>query len=134
MLKYLIVDLNKGIAQATAASAMTRGAISDDGEFFADKERNYDGINAAIEQKESAFETIASGELYNKVPTRVGEEYATTELTPTSLSAGDYLKPSSGKLIKASSGAAIWQYVGTYSNPYGVTMYRVRRVPTHTVG
>lgn len=127
MLKYLIVDMFKGIPQAVAEEEMIRSApLDDQGNFLADKERDYNGIHAAFNFKEKEFETIAVGERFNKVPTRVGEEYAVTELEGgASMAAGTALAVS-GK--KFAAGEGNWEFVEVYANPYGLEMYRIRRV------
>lgn len=133
MLAYLIVDHDKGIPQEAAEAAIKRGTPLEGGAFFADKDKNYDGINAVIQPREIDNDDIAVGELFNKVPTRVGEEYATSELTGE-LTAGDPLTVTSNKFAKATSGTAEWEYVGEYSNPFGIAMYHVKRIPAKTVG
>lgn len=127
MLKYLIVDMFKGIPQAVAEEEMIRSTpLDDQGNFLADKERDYNGIHAAFNFKEKEFETIAVGERFNKVPTRVGEEYAVTELEGgASMAAGTALTVS-GK--KFAAGEGNWEFVEVYANPYGLEMYRIRRV------
>lgn len=129
MVKYVIVDDMKGKPIATASESMTRGAFLDNGDFIADKERDYNGVNAVIDKKEKEFETIASGDLYVRIPTRIGEEYATTELTGGSgMTAGDKLVVSSKKLVDAGANTPTWEFVGEYANPFGLTMYQVRRI------
>ena len=73
MLSYLIVDHDKGIAQEAAAAAIKRGTPLEGGAFIADKDKSYDGINAVITPREIDNDDIAVGEVFNKVPTRVGE-------------------------------------------------------------
>lgn len=128
MVKYLIVDAHKGIPQEKAAAQLTRGAFLESGYFIADKERNYDGLNSLINFKEKEFETIEIGDIYNKIPTRVGEEYATTEVDgAAALTAGASLTvdAATGKL---KAGAGDWAFVGEYANPYDLVMYHVKRV------
>ena len=127
MLKYLIVDMYKGIAQAVAEAELVRSApLDEQGNFLADKERDYNGVHAAMNYKEKEFEKIAVGERYNKVPTRVGEEYAVTELTGgDSMSAGTALTVADGKFI---AGEGNWEFVGVYANPFDLKMYHIRRV------
>lgn len=80
MLSYLIVDHDKGIAQEAAAAAIKRGTPLEGGAFIADKDKSYDGINAVVTPREIDNDDIAVGEVFNKVPTRVGEHYATSEV------------------------------------------------------
>lgn len=130
MLKYLIVDMMKGIPQAVVADAeITRGAPLNDGLFLADKERHDDGLAAAFNLKEKEFETIAVGARYNRVPTRVGEEYATTEVEGAdSLAEGAALTVADGKFAAGEGEVTAWEFVGVYNNPYDLVMYHVRRV------
>ena len=127
MLKYLIVDMYKGIPQAVAEEEMVRSApLDNQGNFLADKERDYNGVHAAMNYNEKEFEKIAAGERFNKVPTRVGEEYAVTELTGgDSMSAGTALTVSNKKFV---AGDGNWEFVGVYANPFGLKMYHIRRV------
>lgn len=127
MLKYLIVDKYKGITQAVAEEEMVRSAPLDaQGNFLADKERDYNGVHAAFNYKESEFEKIVAGERYNKVPTRAGEEYAVTELEGgDSMAAGTALTVADKKFA---AGEGNWEFVGVYANPYGLKMYHIRRV------
>ena len=89
MLKHLIRHQGKGILEVVAEAAMTRGTPLEGGEYFADKEIEYNGINAVIEPVEKDNDTIAVGAMYLKEPTMLGERYATTELTATGLTVGD---------------------------------------------
>ena len=133
MLCRLVEQHDKPITQVVLEAAAKRGAPIEGGAYFIDVPKNYDGVNAVIEPLDSAFEDIAAGARVNRIPTRVGERYATTELTVTGLSAGNALAVSSGKFVKASSGSSDWIYGGVYNNPYGLTMYIVEKVPTKTV-
>ena len=129
MLKYAIVDTLKGIPQAVAEEEMVRGAILDDGLFFADKERHNDGLAAAYNQKEKEFEKMEVGAIYNRVPTRVGEEYYTTEVNGAeALSEGAALTVADGKFAAGEGTVTGWVFAGVYANPYDLNMYRVRRV------
>lgn len=127
MLKYLIVDMYKGIPQAVAEEELVRSMPLDaQGNFLADKERDYNGIHAAFNHKEQEFEKIVVGERYNKVPTRVGEEYAVTALEGgDSMSAGTALTVADKKFV---AGEGNWEFVGVYANPFGLKMYHIRRV------
>ena len=133
MLSYLIVDHDKGIAQEAAAAAIKRGTPLEGGAFIADKDKSYDGINAVITPREIDNDDIAEGEVFNKVPTRVGEHYATSEVDGA-VAAKDPLKVEGNKFKKADAGSADWECVGEYANPFGVKMYHVKRIPTKTVG
>lgn len=133
MLSYLIVDHDKGIAQEAATAAIKRGTPLEGGAFIADKDKSYDGINAVIAPREIDNDDIAEGEVFNKVPTRVGEHYATSEVDGV-VAAKDPLKVEGNKFKKTDAGAADWECVGEYANPFGVKMYHVKRIPTKTVG
>ena len=126
MLCRLVEQHDKPITQVVLEAAAKRGAPIEDGAYFIDVPKNYDGVNAVIEPLDSAFEDIAAGARVNRIPTRVGERYATTELTVTGLSVGDTLVVSSGKFVK---GSGDWIYGGVYNNPYGLTMYIVEKGP-----
>ena len=134
MLKHLVRHQGKGILEVVAEAAMTRGTPLEGGEYFADKEIEYNDINAVIEPVEKDNDTIAEGAIYLKEPTMLGERYATTELTATGLNAGDMVVVNSGKFVKPTkTGAAFWKYQGVYENPFGVNMYIVERVPSTNV-
>lgn len=133
MLSYLVVQDGKGIVQETAAAAINRGTPLEGGEFFVNADKNYDGINSVIDPKEADCEVVAQGAKYNKIPTFTGERYATTELTIGTLADGDPIVVTNGKFVAAGSGVSYsWKYRGVYSNPYGLTMYIVEKVPTAT--
>ena len=89
--------------------------------------KNYDGINAVIEPTDAEHEDIASGALCIRVPLEIGDIFATTEVTTTSLSAGDPVIPSSGKYIKdtAQTSTSGLVYLGEYENPWGLNMYMI---------
>lgn len=120
-----LIEMNgKHSPQAVATAAMKRGTPIDE-DFIASTPKTYEGIGAVIDQKWVATDDIADGDIYNKVPTFIGERYATTELTPAGLSDGNACTVSAGKFIK---GDGKWVYHGEYPNPYGVTMYIVEKV------
>lgn len=128
MLSYLKVENGKPIPQEVAAEDMKRGVPLEGGAFLADKDKTYDGINAVIDPREKDCDVITQGAIYNKVPTRVGESYATTELTVAGLSVGDALTVVDGKFVKATvAGTYEWVYGGVYDNPFDMTMYVVTR-------
>lgn len=52
MLSRLMEQENKPVKQVVAESALKRGAPLEDGAYFADVQKNYDGINAVIEPVE----------------------------------------------------------------------------------
>lgn len=134
MLKHLIRHQDKGILEVVASAAMNRGTPLEGGEYFADKELEYNDINAVIEPVEKDNDVIAKDALYLKEPTMLGERYATTELTAAGLSVGDMVAVANGKFVKpTATGSCIWKYQGTYENPFGVDMYIVERVPATTV-
>ena len=134
MLSRLMVHEMKPIKQLVAESAMKRGMPVENGEYLVDVPKNYNGTNAVGIPNELDFEDIAVGQIYNRIPTQLGDRYATTELTVGSLTAGDPVKVSSGKFVAAAtSDAYFWIYDGEYANPYGVAMYIIERVPAGTV-
>jgi len=129
MLKPLKVLTGKPIGIVTLDNETARGAVDATGNFLYDKEVELTGLNAVIDPVEKDNDKIAAGTKALEIPTYVGEEYATTELTATDVVADTLLKVSSGKLVKATTGAAaLWKYVGTYANPYGVTMHHIKRI------
>lgn len=127
MFVNLIVMDHKPIPQAVAEAAMVRGAAVDGGKFIASVPKNYDGINAIKDPKWVESDEIAEGAIYNKVPTFVGERYATTEVTgAASLSVGAAL--TAGANGKWAAGSGDWKYGGVYANPYGVDMWIIEKV------
>ena len=142
MLRFLQVVENKPIKIVKASEDMTRGAVVADsfsgtvskasgvGSYLVDVAKNYDGINSIIEPTDGAFETIASGATVLRVPTLLGERYATTELTIGTLVVGNPIVASSGKFVKAGVSTEYeWVYGGTYADP-SVTapMYIIEKV------
>ena len=89
--------------------------------------KNFDGYNAAFEQTDAEHEAIAADGLCIRVPLELGDIVATTEVTTTSLSAGDPVIPSSGKYIKdtATTSTSGLVYLGAYDNPWGLNMYMI---------
>ena len=89
--------------------------------------KNYDNLNAVMEPTDAEHETIADGALCIRVPLERGDIIATTEVTTTNLSAGDPVIPSAGKYIKdtAQSSTSGLVYLGTYANPWGLSMYMI---------
>ena len=133
MLSRLMEQENKPIKQVVAESALKRGAPLEGGAYFVDVQKNYDGINAVIEPMEKDFEDIAEGQMFNRIPTVLGERYATTELTKGSLVVGKPLKVEGNKFVEATASDPYeWIYDGEYANPYGLTMYIVEKVPAGT--
>ena len=98
--------------------------------FVVTNAKNYDGINAVMEPTDAEHETIASDDLCIRVPLQLGDIFATTEVTTTSLSAGDPVIPSAGKYIKdtAQTSTSGLVYLGTYENPWGLNMYMIECV------
>lgn len=128
MLSRLIVQGAKPLIQEVAGAAVKRGAPLEGGNYLADVEKNYDGINAEIDPLTVSSDTIAQGSKFNKVVTRKGERYATSELTVGALVEGDALVVTGGKFVAALGGVASeWTYGGEYSNEYGVPMYVVQK-------
>jgi hypothetical protein len=89
--------------------------------------KNFDGNNAVFEQTDAEHEAIAADGLCIRVPLELGDIVATTEVTTTSLSAGDPVIPSAGKYIKdtAQTSTSGLVYLGTYDNPWGLNMYMI---------
>ena len=128
MLCRLVEQHDKPITQVVLEAAAKRGAPIEGGAYFIDVPKNYDGVNAVIEPLDKDFEDIAAGARVNRIPTRVGERYATTELTVGTLKVGDSLTVTNGKFV---AGNGDWIYGGVYNNPYGLTMYIVEKVPAN---
>lgn len=82
-----------------------------------------------MEPTDGEFETAETGTRVRVIHTLPGEMYATSELTDSGLTAGDPLKVSAGKFVKATpaSDAHAWVYRGEYSDPTGIKMYRITR-------
>lgn len=128
MLCRLVEQHDKPITQVVVENATVRGAIIEDGAYFVDRPRDFDGIHAVADYYlEKDFEEIKAGERVNRIPTRTGERYATTEVTTTGLAVGDKLGVSGGKFVKNTNGR--WIYGGEYQNPYGLAMYIVEKGP-----
>lgn len=68
MLSRLMEQENKPIKQVVAESALKRGAPLEDGAYFADVQKNYDGINAVIEPVEKDFEVSLRGRRITAFP------------------------------------------------------------------
>ena len=108
---------------ATRKLAKATGATK----YIVTNAKNYDGINAVKEPTDAEHETIASGDLCIRVPLELGDVFATTEVTTTSLSAGDPVIASAGKYIKdtADTSSSGLVYLGAYDNPWGLNMYSI---------
>lgn len=147
MIRALKVQTGKPISIFVASEAMTRGcpvtvdfsdetvdkATATGGIYLVDVPNNYDGLNAVIPPNDTQFENIVEGQKVLVIPTKVGERYATTELTLGAIVAGDGLKASGGKFVEAAANDVVeWKYVGTYADPTG-TMYAIERVAPYTV-
>lgn len=146
MLRFLQVNEIKPIKLMKAGADLKRGAVvADDfatdvvtaatgaGDYLVDVPKNYDGINALITPKEKDFEDIKTDALVQRIPTHLGERYATTEVTAAGLAVGDPLAATAGKFVKATSGTYQWVYCGPYADPTGLAMYIVERVSPTTV-
>lgn len=88
--------------------------------------KNYDGINAIMEQTDAEHETIADGALCIRVPLELGDLFATTEVTATGASVGDKMGITAGKYAKNENGQFLFH--GAYENPWGLTMYTLEYV------
>ena len=140
MLRIVEGHTNKALSvMYTASAALKRGAFVTPNEadmtvgpatgatqYLVDVSPNYDGINAAIEPTDGAFEDIKEGDRVILVPVLIGEKYATSEVTKGSLNAGDKIAATAGKAAANASGD--WVYCGEYSDPTGIPMYVVKRV------
>ena len=104
------------LAKATGAS-----------HFVVTNAKNFDGINAVMEQTDAEHEEIKQNDLCIRVPLQLGDIFASTEVTTTGLSAGDPVIPSAGKYIKdtAQTSTSGLVYLGTYDNPWGLNMYMI---------
>lgn len=140
MIRTLQAVTNKhNPAQYTAGEAMTRGmGVAVDYttgkvkkgtgtvQYFVDVPRNYDGENAVIDLAEKDYEDIASGDPVLLIPVLPAEVYATSEVTKGSLAKGDQMTLTAGKFAAVESGkTGDVIYDGEYSDPTGITMYRV---------
>lgn len=147
MIRYLKTVQGKPVSIMVAGSKITKGApltqdFTDDtvdpaatglGLYLADIEATYEGINAIVNPTDDSFETAAAGARVLVIPTIPGESYATTELTATGLAKGDALVATSGKFVKAGTSTKYaWVYGDTYSDPTGLTMYKITRVDVDT--
>lgn len=93
----------------------------------------YEGIFAIVEPTDADFEDAAAGVRVRVIQTLPGEMYATSELDTATLKAGDPLKATNGKFVKAESGASAWEYRGIYSDPTGIKMGTIVRTEITTV-
>lgn len=91
---------------------------------------SYDDIYAVMEPTAAEHETIESGALCIRVPLELGDVFGTTEVTTTSLNAGDHVIPSAGKYVKdtATNSTSGLVYLGRYDNPWGLDMYTIECV------
>jgi len=143
MLRFLQEHNDKPIEVLTAGAALARGGFvykdpADDelkvlatglGDDIVDICKNYDGANAVKDPTEADFEAIAENAQALRVPTLVGERYATSEVTRNYADIGDPMTVTNGKLVKATGAAAYqWIYGGTYSDPTGITIHAVEKV------
>jgi len=148
MFRYLKANGSKPIQMRTLSADMKRGtpvtvdyandevdkASTTGGIGFVDIPMNADGLNAVYSPTDGSFEDLKEGTKALYVPTYVGERYATTELTVGNLEVGNYLKTASGKFVSAAnSEVSEWVYGDVYSDPTGLTMYAVEKIPAHTV-
>lgn len=146
MLRFLQVKENKPLDILTAGAAMLRGTVvstdaenlelnalsSGYGDFFVDGPKHYESLYSIINPSDIVDDTIASGAKCTRVPTYLGEIYATSEATPGYADVGDPMNVSSGKLIKATGETAYqWVYGGTYDDPTE-TLYIVEKVEPNT--
>lgn len=116
---YAVTENGRTLTKATAT---TKDIVTN--------AKNFDGINAIMEQTDAEHEEIVDGALCIRVPLEKGDIIATTELTTTGLSVGDPLTVSAGKYVKDSSQSPAGDlvYGGEYENPWGLNMYKVEVV------
>ena len=113
------------VAYTAATRKLAKGTGAS--KYVVTNAKSYDGIYAVKEPTDAEHETIASGALCIRVPIELGDVFATTEVTTTSLSAGDAVIPSAGKYIKdtATTSTSGLVYLGQYENPWGLDMYLI---------
>ena len=134
------INMLKPRAICVASEALTNGApvaynpatrklskATGASHYIVTNAKNFDGINAVMEQTEAEHEEIKADALCIRVPLELGDIVATTEVTTTNLSAGDPVIPSAGKYIKdtAQSSTSGLVYLGEYENPWGLNMYMI---------
>ena len=122
--------LTNGAAVAYDPATGKLSAATGDVMYVVTNAKNFDGINAVMEPTEAEHEAIANGDLCIRVPLELGDIIATTEVTATSLSAGDHVKASAGKFIKdtAQSPTGKLVFLGAYENPWNLDMYKIEVV------
>lgn len=143
MLRNLLTQADKPVEVLKVGAALTRGAFvykdgSDDelkvltsglGDDIVDICKNYDGVNSIKDPTDGSTETIAENTQAIRVPTLIGEKYATSEVTRNYADKGDPMTVSNGKLVKATGSAAYqWIYDGTHADPSGVALHSVEKV------
>lgn len=119
--------LTNGAPVAYTASTRKLSKATGASHYIVTNAKNFDGINAVKEPTDAEHEAIAADALCIRVPLELGDIIATTEVTTTSLSAGDPVIPSAGKYIKdtAQSSTSGLVYLGEYENPWGLNMYMI---------
>lgn len=122
--------LVNGAPVAYTAATRKLAKASDASHYVVTNAKNFDGINAVMEPTDAEHETIESGALCIRVPLELGDVFGTTEVTTTSLSAGDPVIPSAGKYVKdtADTSTSGLIYLGKYDNPWGLDMYAIECV------
>ena len=127
MFVNLVVMPHKHIPQAVAEAEMKRGQPLEGGLFIASVPKNYDGVNAIMEPKTVESDKIAVGDRYNKIPTFVGERYATDMIEGADeLEDGDALTVADNKWA---AGEGDWKFGGEFTgHAFGVKLYIVERV------
>lgn len=147
MLRFLQTQNDKPLEVLKAGAALKRGAFvykdgADDelkvlasglGDDIVDISNNYDGDNAIFNPNDGSFETIAENAQALRVPTMVGERYASSEITRNYADAGDPMNVSAGKLVKAAGASAYqWVYSYPYTDSTGIALHAVEKVSPST--
>ena len=112
----------------TASSAGRKLAkATSDTPYVVTNAKNFDGINAIMEQTDAEHEEIANGALCIRVPLELGDLFATTEVTAGSAAVGaKFGVASSGKYAADANGKFVFH--GAYENPWGLNMYTLEYV------
>lgn len=114
----------------TKAGKTVAVAVDGTGDYLADAQKTYTGLNAVVNPTDAASTVIASGAMCVSVPAYLGDRFASSEVTRNYADKGDPMVVSNGKFVKAASANAYqWVYGGEYQDPAG-TLHIVERVPT----
>lgn len=126
MLKFLIEQAGKA-AQQVIVSAATKTGTPVDTYYVYDKEMEYTGMNAIVAPRLKDNDTIAADSLALRIPVELGDELATDQVTPGTMTDGSVCEPADGKYVVNANGH--FKYRGAWTEaPFGVTMYKIERV------